>query len=234
MTRCVVVGSGAREHALAHALAQSAEVTVTPGNDGIAAHGLTCVATPATELDADLFVIGPEAPLVEGLADRLRKQGKTVVGPGEAGAQLEGSKSFMKEFLTVAGVPTAAYGIFSDEAAAAGFPRDDDPSLRHQDRRSGRRQRRAGHRATSMKRSTTSPTSCRASPSAWPDARSCSKKASWARSARSTCSVTARTWWRWPAHRTTSAWAIRTRVRTRAGWAPTRRCRRSVTRKWTM
>lgn len=121
MTRCVVVGSGAREHALAHALAQSAEVTVTPGNDGIAAHGLTCVATPATELDADLFVIGPEAPLVEGLADRLRRQGKTVVGPGEAGAQLEGSKSFMKEFLTVAGVPTAGYGIFSDEAAATGF-----------------------------------------------------------------------------------------------------------------
>ncbi len=121
MTSCVVVGSGAREHALAHALAQSSDVTVTPGNDGIAAHGLTCVVTPATELDADLFVIGPEAPLVEGLADRLRQQGKTVVGPGEAGAQLEGSKSFMKEFLTVAGVPTAAYGIFSDEAAAGGF-----------------------------------------------------------------------------------------------------------------
>ncbi|MGC2485270.1 MAG: phosphoribosylamine--glycine ligase [Acidimicrobiales bacterium] len=121
MTRCVVVGSGAREHALAHALAKSAEVVVTPGNDGIAAHGLTCVTTAATELDADLFVIGPEAPLVEGLADRLRAQGKLVVGPGATGAQLEGSKSFMKEFLTVAGVPTAAYGIFSDVAAASGF-----------------------------------------------------------------------------------------------------------------
>ena len=121
MTRCVVVGSGAREHAFAHALAKTAEVVVTPGNDGIAAHGLTCVTTPATDLDADLFVVGPEAPLVDGLADRLRTQGKTVVGPGEAGAQLEGSKSFMKEFLTVAGVPTAAYGVFSDEAAAAGF-----------------------------------------------------------------------------------------------------------------
>ncbi len=143
MTRSVVVGSGAREHALAHALAQSSEVTVTPGNDGIAAHGLTCVATPATELDADLFVIGPEAPLVEGLADRLRKQGKTVVGPGEAGAQLEGSKSFMKEFLTVAGVPTAAYGIFSDEAAAAGFLDTMTPPYVDQDRRPGGGQGRA-------------------------------------------------------------------------------------------
>ncbi|HTT59560.1 MAG TPA: phosphoribosylamine--glycine ligase [Acidimicrobiales bacterium] len=121
MTRCVVVGSGAREHALAHVLAQCAEITVTPGNDGIAAHGLSCVTTPATELDADLFVIGPEAPLVEGLADRLRAQGKVVVGPGVAGARLEGSKSFMKEFLSVAGVPTAQYGIFSDVAAATGY-----------------------------------------------------------------------------------------------------------------
>jgi phosphoribosylamine---glycine ligase len=121
VTRCVVVGSGAREHALAHVLAKSCEVVVTPGNDGIAAHGLTCVPTPATELDADLFVIGPEAPLVEGLADHLRAQGKTVVGPGAKGAQLEGSKSFMKEFLTVAAVPTAAYGIFSDVSAATGY-----------------------------------------------------------------------------------------------------------------
>ncbi|HEY1824864.1 MAG TPA: phosphoribosylamine--glycine ligase, partial [Acidimicrobiales bacterium] len=69
----------------------------------------------------DLFVIGPEAPLVEGLADRLRAQGKTVLGPGVAGAQLEGSKAFMKEFLTVAGVPSAPYGIFSDDAAAIGY-----------------------------------------------------------------------------------------------------------------
>ena len=74
MKSCVVVGSGAREHALAWAISKSATVTVTPGNDGIAAHGITCVNTPATEIDADLFVIGPEQPLVEGLAEQLRAQ----------------------------------------------------------------------------------------------------------------------------------------------------------------
>jgi phosphoribosylamine--glycine ligase len=118
VTRCVVVGSGAREHALAWALAKNTDVVVTPGNDGIAAHGIVCVETPATELEADMFVIGPEQLLVEGLADRLRAQGKTVVGPGARGAALEGSKAFMKEFLAAAGVPTAAFATFSDEAEA--------------------------------------------------------------------------------------------------------------------
>ncbi|MDE2281140.1 MAG: phosphoribosylamine--glycine ligase [Actinomycetales bacterium] len=121
MKRAVVVGSGAREHALAWRLAASAQVVVTPGNAGIAAHGITCVPTPATELDADLFVIGPEAPLVEGLADRLRAQGKVVVGPGADGARLEGSKAFMKEFLTAASVPTAAYGAFTEVEPALAF-----------------------------------------------------------------------------------------------------------------
>ncbi len=121
MSRCVVVGSGAREHALAWALAKSAEVIVTPGSDGMSAHGLTCVATPATELDADLFVVGPEQPLVEGLADLLRDQGKIVVGPGSAGAQLEGSKAFMKDFLAGANVPTADFGVFRDPVKAWAF-----------------------------------------------------------------------------------------------------------------
>jgi phosphoribosylamine--glycine ligase len=121
VTRCVVVGSGAREHALAWALAKSADVTVTPGNAGIAAHGLTCVATPAIDLEAELFVIGPEQPLVDGLADQLRAQGKAVLGPGAAGAVLEGSKAYMKEFLAAADVPTAGYGAFSDEEEALAF-----------------------------------------------------------------------------------------------------------------
>jgi phosphoribosylamine--glycine ligase len=121
VSRCVVVGSGAREHALAWALAKSADVVVTPGNAGIAAHGISCVDTPATELDAELFVIGPEAPLVAGLADDLRAQGKVVVGPGADGAQLEGSKAFMKDFFAAAGIPTAAYGTFCDEASAFDF-----------------------------------------------------------------------------------------------------------------
>jgi len=119
--RCVVVGAGAREHALAHALRTQYEVVVTPGNDGMAAHGLHCTPTPATDLDADLVVIGPEAPLVEGLADALRAQGKAVVGPGATGALLEGSKAHLKEFLSAAGVPTAAYGVFDDVAAAHAF-----------------------------------------------------------------------------------------------------------------
>ncbi|HEY5093125.1 MAG TPA: phosphoribosylamine--glycine ligase [Acidimicrobiales bacterium] len=121
MSRCVVVGSGAREHALAWALAKSAEVVVTPGNAGMAAHGLSCVTTPATELDADLFVIGPDQPVVDGLADKLRAQGKTVFGPGADGAQLEGSKAYMKDFLAAAGVPTADYGVFNDETSALVF-----------------------------------------------------------------------------------------------------------------
>jgi len=106
--RCVVIGSGAREHALAWALAKSAQVVVTPGNTGIAAHGITCVVTPSTELDAELFVIGPDQPVVDGLADLLRAQGKTVVGPGADGARLEGSKAYLKEFLASANVPSAA------------------------------------------------------------------------------------------------------------------------------
>ena len=121
MSSCVVIGSGAREHALAWALAKSADVVVTPGNPGMAAHGFTCVDTPATELEADLFVIGPDQLVVDGLADQLRAQGKTVVGPGADGARLEGSKAYLKEFLASAQVPTAAYGVFDDETDALNF-----------------------------------------------------------------------------------------------------------------
>jgi phosphoribosylamine--glycine ligase len=121
VTRCVVVGSGAREHALAWGLAKTADVVVTPGNPGIAAHGFTCVATPATQLDADLFVIGPELPLTQGLADDLRAQGKLVLGPGRDGAQLEASKAYMKRFLFDAGVPTARFGVFEQPDEALEF-----------------------------------------------------------------------------------------------------------------
>jgi phosphoribosylamine---glycine ligase len=119
--RCVVIGSGAREHALAWALAKGADVVVTPGNAGIAAHGITCVTAPATELEADLFVIGPDQQVVDGLADDLRSQGKTVFGPGADGAQLEGSKAFMKEFLASAGIPTAAFGVFDNQDDAVAY-----------------------------------------------------------------------------------------------------------------
>lgn len=118
MTTVVVIGSGGREHALADVLARTAQnVIVTPGNPGIPGS----VDTPATELDADLFVIGPEVPLVDGLADELRAQGKLVFGPGATGAQLEGSKSYMKDVLVSAGVPTAAHGSFTNVDDALAF-----------------------------------------------------------------------------------------------------------------
>jgi phosphoribosylamine--glycine ligase len=111
-----VIGSGAREHALAHALGRSAEVVVTPGNAGVPAS----TPVPPDELDADLFVVGPEDPLAAGLADRLRAQGKRVFGPGADGARLESSKRWMKELLAEAGVATARWGTFgADEVDAA-------------------------------------------------------------------------------------------------------------------
>jgi len=114
--KVVVVGSGGREHALVDVLSRTAEVVVTPGNPGIPGS----VATPATELDADLFVIGPEQPLVDGLADTLRAQGKLVFGPGADGAQLEGSKRWMKQVLDDAGVATARWAAFdADEVDQA-------------------------------------------------------------------------------------------------------------------
>ena len=112
-----VVGSGAREHALAHALSRTAEVVVTPGNPLIP--GST--PAPPDEIDADLFVIGPEAPLVEGMADRLRARGALVFGPGADGARLEGSKAWMKELVATADVPTARHGTFTDRAAAEAY-----------------------------------------------------------------------------------------------------------------
>jgi phosphoribosylamine--glycine ligase len=115
----LVVGSGAREHALAWRLAQSTRLTelhAAPGNPGIAALG-RCHPVRADDgdgllalaltLEIDLVVIGPEAPLVAGVADVLRKSGIAVFGPGADAAQIEGSKTFAKDVLRAAGVPTA-------------------------------------------------------------------------------------------------------------------------------
>jgi phosphoribosylamine--glycine ligase len=117
--KVVVVGSGGREAVLAEVLARTAEVVVTPGNPGIPGS----VATAPEELDADLFVIGPEVPLVDGLADRLRAAGRLVFGPGADGAQLEGSKSWMKDLVTAAGVPTARYERHTELEPALAFLR---------------------------------------------------------------------------------------------------------------
>jgi phosphoribosylamine---glycine ligase len=115
--RVCVVGGGGREHALAHVLSRSAEVVVTPGNPLIP--GST--STPPEEVVADLFVIGPEAPLVDGLADRLRAKGSLVFGPGADGAQIEGSKAWMKDLVASADVPTARHGTFTEQADADAF-----------------------------------------------------------------------------------------------------------------
>lgn len=115
--RVCVVGAGAREHALAVALGRHAEVVVTPGTAGIP--GST--AARPEDVDADLFVIGPETPLVEGLADALRGAGRLVFGPGADGARLEGSKAWMKDLLRAASVPTARYGAFTEVEPALAF-----------------------------------------------------------------------------------------------------------------
>ncbi|MHB8467374.1 MAG: phosphoribosylamine--glycine ligase, partial [Acidimicrobiales bacterium] len=120
MTRVCVVGSGGREHALADALSRSSEVVCTPGNPGIAEIA-ECVGAAPEAVDADLYVIGPEVPLVEGLADRLRARGKAVLGPGADGARLEGSKAWMKDLLHRSGVPTARYAAFTEVRPAIEF-----------------------------------------------------------------------------------------------------------------
>jgi phosphoribosylamine--glycine ligase len=131
----LVIGGGGREHALVAALAASPSCTsiaCAPGNPGIAELA-RCVATDgsvddvlriAREERPDLVVVGPEAPLVAGLADRLRAEGIDVVGPGADGAQLEGSKWHAKELLAAAGVATARAWTFTDHAAALAFVRE--------------------------------------------------------------------------------------------------------------
>jgi phosphoribosylamine--glycine ligase len=129
----LLLGAGGREHALAWKLAQSprlGKLHAVPGNPGIAEHA-ACHAIDLADHGAvialcnansiDLVVVGPEAPLVDGLADSLRGAGISVFGPSQAAARLEGSKGFTKDLCTRAGIPTAAYlrTASRDEALAA-------------------------------------------------------------------------------------------------------------------
>ena len=134
--KVLLVGGGGREHALAWKIAQSPLVErlwAAPGNPGIARHarcqdiavedaeGLVAFATSH---DVDLVVVGPEAPLVAGLADRLRAHGLAVFGPGARAAAIEGSKAFAKALMARHGVPTARFATFTQAAAARGFARE--------------------------------------------------------------------------------------------------------------
>lgn len=126
--KILVIGSGAREHALVHTLALDPAVTAlsaAPGNPGIAeqaeVHDVDpldpeAVADLAANLAADLVIIGPEAPLVAGVADAVRARDIAVFGPDGAAARLEGSKAFAKEIMAAAGVPTAEARACTSEA----------------------------------------------------------------------------------------------------------------------
>ncbi|UWR75117.1 phosphoribosylamine--glycine ligase [Phaeobacter inhibens] len=132
----LILGSGGREHALAWAVMQNPKcdkLIVAPGNAGIAQiadcasldiDNGGAVAAFAEENAIDFVIIGPEAPLAAGVADRLRDAGLLVFGPSEAAAKLEASKSFTKEICDAAKAPTAAYGHFTDAEAAKAHVRN--------------------------------------------------------------------------------------------------------------
>lgn len=132
----LLIGSGGREHAIAWALQKSPNTDVlyvAPGNGGTAeiaenvdldiADGEALLSF-VHERNIGLVVIGPEAPLVDGVADLLRADGVPVFGPNADGAQLEGSKAYSKEFMMANDIPTAAYGRFDNEADALAYVRE--------------------------------------------------------------------------------------------------------------
>jgi phosphoribosylamine--glycine ligase len=133
--RILVVGSGGREHALAWKISQSPLVRAVfcaPGNPGMArvaqlvpvrADDVEGLVREARALHVDLVVVGPEVPLVLGLADQLDREGILVFGPSAAAAEIEGSKAFAKEVMLAAGIPTAAHGTFTDLEGAVAFAR---------------------------------------------------------------------------------------------------------------
>ncbi|MBO7146660.1 MAG: phosphoribosylamine--glycine ligase [Lentisphaeria bacterium] len=128
--KVMVLGSGGREHAICHGLSLSPEVDklyCSPGNPGIAQIA-ECVALPSGDNEAvadfavknqiDLLVVGPEQPLCDGVADVVRAKGIPVFGPSKAGARLEGSKDFSKQFMVKYDIPTARYATFSEPEKA--------------------------------------------------------------------------------------------------------------------
>jgi phosphoribosylamine---glycine ligase len=131
--KVLVIGSGAREHALVWKLAQSRRVThvyAAPGNPGMLPYAeciplgvtqLTQLADVAEQSQVDLTVVGPEVPLVAGIADLFRQRGLRIFGPGAAGAALEGSKALAKQLMTEAGIPTAQHRTFTQAQSALAY-----------------------------------------------------------------------------------------------------------------
>ena len=129
----LLLGSGGREHAIAKKLSASprcGKLYIAPGNGGTSQEGEnisldendpTAVAAFAKDHGCGMVVIGPEAPLVVGVADAVREAGIPCLGPGAEGAQMEGSTLFSKQLMERAGVPTAAYGSFTDEQSALDY-----------------------------------------------------------------------------------------------------------------
>ncbi|GCE47966.1 phosphoribosylamine--glycine ligase [Thermosporothrix hazakensis] len=131
--RVLVIGSGAREHALVWKLAQSprvARVYAAPGNPGMMPHA-ECIPISAEDVVAlanfvernriDYTVVGPEAPLIDGIVDIFEQRGLRVFGPDKAGAAIEGSKAFAKELMSEAGIPTAQHRSFTDYEQAKAY-----------------------------------------------------------------------------------------------------------------
>lgn len=129
----LVIGSGGREHALVWKLAQSpaiGKIYAAPGNPGIAAQA-ECIDIKADDIqglldfarraEIELTVVGPEAPLVQGVVDRFRAAGLLIFGPTAAAARLEGSKVFAKNLFKKYGIPTARFEVFDDAAAARAY-----------------------------------------------------------------------------------------------------------------
>jgi phosphoribosylamine--glycine ligase len=137
--KVLVIGQGGREHAIVHALSQSpsvSEIHAIPGSSGMSraalCHELNWRKTEdliqfCLRTEIDFVMIGPEDPLVEGLADQLRSRGILVVGPSSETAQLEGSKIFAKKFMTAAGVPTSRYEIVTNRAETLQAARNFNP-----------------------------------------------------------------------------------------------------------
>jgi len=131
--KVLVIGGGGREHALAWKLAQSPKVQhvyVAPGNGGTALDkrlSNVALSDPAALADfaqaqkIGMTVVGPEAPLSQGVVDLFRARGLRIFGPTQAAAQLESSKAFAKAFMQRHGIPTAAYDTFTDAAAAHAY-----------------------------------------------------------------------------------------------------------------